>query len=335
MRFGLFGGATAGKLKEGADSQFYNDYIDYVCEAEQLGFHSVFLVEHHFTGIGQVSASLNLLTYLAAKTSKLRLGTAVIVLPWHNPVLLAEQAATLDLLSNGRFDFGIGRGYRYNEFNGFGMSMEEANELYAESVEVLKKSWTSKGRFSHKGKRWTFNDIVVEPPTTQKPHPPLWIGAASDASITKAGEDGFHLLLDQFASVENAGKRIATYRQAIESKGHKFNPHHVGLTRALHLAMNKDEREEQIRQRAAFVMAAGALAANPNAPPAGPGVPTSLEGVRKATEESGIIGPPEEMITRLKALQAVGIEYVLLMDVSGSRKTLRTFAKEVMPAFKN
>src|SRR5207253_11196479 len=103
MRFGLFGGARTDPGEQAADSQIYGDYIDYICEAEALGFHSVFLVEHHFTGFGQVSATLNFLTYLAAKTTTLRLGTAVLVLPWHNPALLAEQAATLDLLSNGRF----------------------------------------------------------------------------------------------------------------------------------------------------------------------------------------------------------------------------------------
>src|SRR5512135_219145 len=111
MKFGLFGGARARGGPAG-DSEGYHDFIRYVIAAEELGFHSVFLVEHHFTGFGQVSATLNFLTYLAAKTTTLRLGTAVLVLPWHNPALLAEQAATLDLLSNGRFDFGIGKGYR-------------------------------------------------------------------------------------------------------------------------------------------------------------------------------------------------------------------------------
>src|SRR5712671_5823574 len=110
MRFGLFGGARTDTGEQASDSRIYTDYIDYICEAEQLGFHSVFLVEHHFTGFGQVSATLNFLTYLAAKTTTMRLGTAVLVLPWHNPALLAEQAATLDLLSNGRFDFGVGKG---------------------------------------------------------------------------------------------------------------------------------------------------------------------------------------------------------------------------------
>src|SRR5580693_6199334 len=101
MQFGLFGSATARHGGPDVDSgQGYRQFVDYNVEAEALGYHSTFLVEHHFTGFGQVSASLSLLTWVAAKTKTLRLGTAVLVLPWHNPVLLAEQAATIDLLSN-------------------------------------------------------------------------------------------------------------------------------------------------------------------------------------------------------------------------------------------
>ena len=119
MRFGLFGSATARHGGPDVDSgQGYRQFVDYNIEAEALGYHATFLVEHHFTGFGQVSASLSLLTWLAAKTKTLRLGTAVLVLPWHNPVLLAEQAATIDLLSGGRLDFGVGKGYRHNEFAG-------------------------------------------------------------------------------------------------------------------------------------------------------------------------------------------------------------------------
>ena len=159
MRFGLFGGARTEIDDQVSDSHNYTEYVDYICEAEALGFHSVFLVEHHFTGFGQVSATLNFLTYLAAKTTTLRLGTAVLVLPWHNPALLAEQAATLDLLSNGRFDFGIGKGYRWGEFHGFCIPMQEAEERYQETVAFLRKAWTTKGRFSHHGKYWDFEDV--------------------------------------------------------------------------------------------------------------------------------------------------------------------------------
>src|SRR5579864_5825287 len=146
MKFGLFGGARARGGAAG-DSDGYQDFIKYVVAAEELGFSSVFLVEHHFTGFGQVSASLNLLSFLAARTSAIRLGTAVVVLPWHNPVLVAEAAATLDLLSNGRLEFGVGKGYRDVEFSGFCVPMDEATERFDEAIEVIRKSWNTTGRF--------------------------------------------------------------------------------------------------------------------------------------------------------------------------------------------
>src|SRR5947209_9135494 len=116
MKFGLFGSAQAKRGGTDLDSGAgFRDFIEYNVEAEGLGFHSTFVVEHHFTGFGQVSASLNLLTWVAARTSTLRLGTAVVVLPWHNPVLLAEQAATIDLMYNGRLELGDGKSYRHRQ----------------------------------------------------------------------------------------------------------------------------------------------------------------------------------------------------------------------------
>ena len=150
MKFGLFGSAQAKRGGADIDSaQGFRDFVDYNVEAEALGYDSSFVVEHHFTGFGQVSASLNLLTWVAARTSTLRLGTAVLVLPWHNPVLLAEQAATIDLLSGGRLDFGVGKGYRHNEFVGFAVPMGEADARFEESLDVIIRAWTSASRFSH------------------------------------------------------------------------------------------------------------------------------------------------------------------------------------------
>jgi alkanesulfonate monooxygenase SsuD/methylene tetrahydromethanopterin reductase-like flavin-dependent oxidoreductase (luciferase family) len=199
MKFGLFGGARARGGPAG-DSSAYHDFINYVVEAEKLGFSSVFLVEHHFTGFGQVSASMSLLAYLAARTERIRLGTAVVVLPWHNPILVAEQAATLDLLSNGRLDFGVGKGYRTYEFSGFCIAPEEATERFDEAIDVIRTAWTSQGRFSHHGKRWHFDNVVVEPYPIQQPHPPFWLGAGSAESIRRAARDGYNLLLDSARS---------------------------------------------------------------------------------------------------------------------------------------
>ena len=209
MKFGLFGSANARRGSVEDDSaQGFGEFIDNNVEAEALGYYSTFLVEHHFTGFGQVSASLNLLTWLGARTSRLRLGTAVLVLPWHNPVLLAEQAATLDLLSGGRLDFGVGKGYRWNEFAGFCVPMEEADARFDECLAVLVKAWTADAPFSHAGRYWRFDDIVVEPPTAQRPHPPIWMGAGGEESVRRVAALGCNLLLGQYASPASVGRSI-------------------------------------------------------------------------------------------------------------------------------
>jgi alkanesulfonate monooxygenase SsuD/methylene tetrahydromethanopterin reductase-like flavin-dependent oxidoreductase (luciferase family) len=336
MQFGLFGGARTELGEQASDSQIYTDYIDYICEAETLGFHSVFLVEHHFTGFGQISATLSFLTYLAAKTSRMRLGTAVLVLPWHNPALLAEQAATLDLLSGGRLDLGIGKGYRWGEFHGFCIPMEEAGERYEEAVAFLRKAWTAKGRFSHHGKRWHYEDIVVEPAPVQRPHPPLWIGAFSPDSIRHAADNGFNLLLGQNGSPELVAESIGVYRRAVESQGRRYDPMTVGLTRALHIAMDQDEREAAHQLRMQFMRNVQYLSLSPSGHSPGLGRPRrtlSVEDMRQATESDALIGTPDEIVERLERLRAGGVEYVLLIDVGGSRSALRTFAREVMPEF--
>src|SRR5215813_7613897 len=150
MQFGIFGSAQANTQDLGPETgQGFRDYLDYAVEAEALGFRSSFLVEHHFTGWNQVSATLMLQTALAMRTSTLRLG--------------------------------IAKGYRHNEFAGFRVAPEEAEARSDESVEVMTRAFTSRQRFSHRGRFWQFDDIVVEPPPAQQPHPPFWVAAGSEA----------------------------------------------------------------------------------------------------------------------------------------------------------
>src|ERR1041384_3155659 len=168
MRFGLFGSAQARRPQPGTEltdsSQGFREGIENNVEAAALGFPRTLVVEHHFTGFGQVSASLNLLTWLGARTATLRLGTAVLVLPWHNPVLLAEQAATLDLLSGGRLDFGVGKGYSWNALAGFCVALEEAEARFDECLDVITRAWTANEPFSNRGGYWQFDRVVVRPP---------------------------------------------------------------------------------------------------------------------------------------------------------------------------
>lgn len=331
MRFGIFGSAQAKRGGPDVDSGAgFREFIEYNVHAEALGYQSSFLVEHHFTGFGQVSATLNLLTWIGARTTTLRLGTAVISLPWHNPVLLAEQAATIDLLSNGRLDFGIGKGYRHNEFAGFCIPMEEADERFDESLEVLLRAWTSDTPWSHRGKYWSFDDVVVEPPTAQKPHPPLWMGAGSPASIKRVAEYGYNLLLDQFASIEQIGERIALFRAEVEARGRRFDPMSVGVTRSINVVMTEAERQKAVEARVQARLRVDRLAQRPDGQ--NKASIMSYAHTPETAEASALYGTPDEIAAKLQRLRDLGAEYVLV-NSAGGLTSLRRFAEELMPAF--
>jgi alkanesulfonate monooxygenase SsuD/methylene tetrahydromethanopterin reductase-like flavin-dependent oxidoreductase (luciferase family) len=338
MQFGLFGSAAARRGGPEFDSsEGFRDFIEYNVEAEALGFHSTFVVEHHFTGYGQVSATLNLLTWLGARTRRLRLGTAVIVLPWHNPVLLAEQAATLDLLSGGRLDFGIGKGYRYNEFAGFCVPMEEADARFDEALDVLVKAWTADRPFSHRGKYWQLEGIVVEPPTAQKPYPPIWMGAGGERSIRRVAQQGYNLLLGQYASPDDVASSIAIYKKAIEATGRRFDPMQVGVTRAFFVTDSSAEKEAALERRLQNRTRQLKLATRPDGTVHG-GPDRATGDPRTVNVNSAMYGTPDEVARRLETLRSVGVGYVLI-NGGGSgggargRESLRRFAREVMPLF--
>jgi alkanesulfonate monooxygenase SsuD/methylene tetrahydromethanopterin reductase-like flavin-dependent oxidoreductase (luciferase family) len=331
MRFGIFGSAQAKRGAADVDSGAgFKEFVEHNVEAEALGYQSSFVVEHHFTGFGQISATLNLLTWVGARTTTLRLGTAVMTLPWHNPVLLAEQAATLDLLSGGRLDFGIGQGYRHNEFAGFCIPMEEAEERFEESLEVILKAWTSDAPWSHRGKYWQFEGVVVEPPTAQKPHPPIWMGAGRPASIKKVAAYGFNLLLDQFAPVDQIGERIALFKSEVESRGRVFDPATVAVTRSVHVSMTAAERQKALETRLAARRRMERLAQRPDGQ--NKASIMSYADTIEAAEAGALYGTPDEIAAKLQSLHDVGAEYVML-NSAGGRETLRRFAYELMPAF--
>ena len=331
MQFGIFGSAQASTADLGPETgQGFRDYLDMAVEAEALGYRSSFLVEHHFTGWNQVSATLMLQTALAMRTTKLRLGTAVIVLPWHNPVLLAEQAATLDQISGGRFDFGVGRGYRHNEFAGFRIPIEEAEGRFEESVEVMTKAFVSRERFSHRGRFWQFDDIVVEPPPSQQPHPPFWVAAASEASIKRAARRGFNLILDQYASPEQLGRRIALFRAERLAAGLPFDPMQVAVALQMHVAHDKAEAAQALERAAANTQRTVEVSRQPGGK-AGSHV-LSYADKPGATEAHTLYDTPDGIFLKLEALRQAGVAYVLLTTLGGAAQ-LRRFAREIMPGF--
>jgi alkanesulfonate monooxygenase SsuD/methylene tetrahydromethanopterin reductase-like flavin-dependent oxidoreductase (luciferase family) len=320
VKFGLFGGARTKRSVGPEDSQGYDAFIDYVVEADRLGFAHMFMVEHHFTGHGQVSASMTLLAYLAARTKTIRLGTAVVVLPWHNPVLIAEQAATLDLLTGGRFDFGVGKGYRKAEFDGFCIPIDEASERFDETMEIIRKAWTAEGRFSHHSKHWHYDNILVEPEPLQRPHPPLWLAAGSPDSIKRAAREGYNLLLDQLAQTDQIIQRIALFKAECANVGRTYDSNMVATARPLQMIHSEAERAQAYETRKRVIGTIGDLARDKLAD-------------RVEDDTAALLGTPDEVIARLRELEAGGATNILLVDPNASVANLRAFAREVMPAF--
>ena len=331
MRFGLFGGAAAPRLPDAAASaEGFFDFVETNVEAEALGFHSSFVTEHHFTNIGQLSAPLTLLTFIAARTTRLRLGTAILVLPWHNPVLLAEQVATLDLLSRGRVDLGVGKGYRHNEFAGFAMPPEEAAPRFEEGLDVLVRALASNEPFSHHGRFFRFDSVVVEPPPYQRPHPPLWLAAGSPASISVCARRNFNLLLDQFASPQQIGERIAIYRRELEAAGHTFDPMRVAVARNIYVARHDAEKHEAVGRQAQIHERLLSLSRGSESRPGSHILAYDVTPEKR--DSNSLIGTAEEVADGVAALKEVGVAYILLFG-QGSRDNLRRFAERVMPKF--
>jgi alkanesulfonate monooxygenase SsuD/methylene tetrahydromethanopterin reductase-like flavin-dependent oxidoreductase (luciferase family) len=331
MRFGLFGGAQA-RRADGDPARGFRDYVDTCVEGEALGFDSTFLVEHHFSDIGQVSASLDLLAWVGARTTTMRLGTAVIVLPWHDPVLLAERAATLDLMSGGRLEFGVGKGYRHSEFAGFCMPYREADERFEEALQVIITAWTSDVRFSHRGRFWKYDDVIVEPPPAQRPHPPVWIAAGKPDSIRSVAARGCKLLLDQFASTETVGGRLAVFRAECEARGRTFDPMDVAIARNLYVARDAVEAQTALARLAQAHARMVALWQHPEG--RHPSHVTAYAGTPGATEAGALYGTPDQVAAALEGLRAVGVRHVLLHAGEPTRQTARRFSTEVMPAFR-
>src|SRR5205823_4231786 len=150
---------------------------------------------------------------VAARTTRIRLGTAVTVLPFLPPLRAAEELATLDILSGGRIDWGVGRGYQRHEFDAFEVDITESRSRFEESLEIIFRAWQD-GPFSHDGPHWRFEPVDVLPKPVQQPRIPTYIAAISPESVRWAGAQGLPLLVDQFSPFERLVEGRKIYQQA-------------------------------------------------------------------------------------------------------------------------
>jgi len=222
MRYGLFYLPSSLPASRVDGASRLQKIIDQTCFGENLGFESVWLAEHHFHSFGGLfSATPVIGAAIAQQTSKMRLGTAVILLPYHNPLRIAEDYATLDCLSNGRLEFGVGHGFVKWEALTFGIPLEELRDRFKENLEVVLQAW-SETSVNYRGKFYQYSDVEVWPRPVQEPHPAVWMAATTSVeSFEYSGRCGFHMMLIPFLNeVEELRGKMQVYFDARRAAGH-------------------------------------------------------------------------------------------------------------------
>jgi alkanesulfonate monooxygenase SsuD/methylene tetrahydromethanopterin reductase-like flavin-dependent oxidoreductase (luciferase family) len=219
-----------------SESEAFAECFTLIDEAEASGVDSVWLAEYHFAPISVLSSPLMVASAIAARTQRIRIGLAVTLLPLYHPIHVAEDVATLDHISQGRVEFGVGRGTFPDTHDGFNSPFAESRERFDEYLEVILKAWTME-RFSFTGKYYRCEDLYVRPKPVQMPHPPIRVGITSEVTFPLIGRMGYPIIINPsrvFALTE-LGPYIEQYRQAWQEAGHTSMPQ-VGLRIPLYVA---------------------------------------------------------------------------------------------------
>jgi alkanesulfonate monooxygenase SsuD/methylene tetrahydromethanopterin reductase-like flavin-dependent oxidoreductase (luciferase family) len=321
--------------------QLYREQIEQIVRAEELGFDTIWLTEHHFDIDGWSPSLLPLAAGIATRTQRIRIGTFILILPFQNALRVAEDTATVDILSNGRFDLGVGKGYRIKEFDGFGIARDQREARMEEDLEVIRGAWTRE-RFSYKGQFYNLKDVSLAPRPVQQPHPPVWIGARGKKAVERAARLGCHLMGTGEISLQRF------YDQALQQYGRKPQDYHLAQLRWVYVAESRERAWDEVGDHMHYLFTsafpllkeAGDLRAD-----RAMREPPPLEALRNIdpTIPGGapIVGTPDDCVKAVQHYrQETRVTHLALgMHLPGlaSEKVLRSmelFARQVMPKFK-
>ena len=342
MDFGMF---TDFHVRKGMTQvEAFEESFNQVEASERLGIDSVWLAEHHFSPDRSVLASpLIIASSIATRTSRIRIGLAVQVLPLTNPLRVAEEAATVDHISEGRFDFGIGRSGLTKYYQGYNVDYSESRGRFLEALEVIMKAWGEES-FSHKGEYYAYKDVVVVPKPRQKPYPPTRVAVASADTFPLMGTLGHPIFISANTPIPQLQERLEGYRSAWLAAGH-LGPPDVSLRIPAYLAETSERARSEPQASAMHAIEYGARELTLTA--------ASEEVARRLRETADIpydeilrrrvmFGTPEAVAERLREYQqTLGISGVVLEMNYGGQIPLdrvvnstRLLAEKVMPSFK-
>ncbi len=248
MEFGLF---LEFPTPDGyTDQESFAQGFTMVDEAESMGVDSVWLAEYHFSPFSVLSAPFTVATAVAARTKRIRLGFGVLLLPLNNPIRIAEEAATLDHISQGRLELGIGRGTFPDHHDAFNSPFAESRGRFEEYLEIILKAWTTE-EFSFEGEHYQCHNLKVRPKPFQDPHPPIRVGITSAETFPIIGRMGYPIFINpsRVFSLAELAPNIQNYREAWKQAGHPGEGN-VGLRVPVYAAEKADDAYNQSMESA-------------------------------------------------------------------------------------
>jgi alkanesulfonate monooxygenase SsuD/methylene tetrahydromethanopterin reductase-like flavin-dependent oxidoreductase (luciferase family) len=349
MKFGLFYlFSDFGNIPQ---HQLFNEVLEEIEYGEELGFDSVWLPEHHFAVYGMLGNPMTLAAAISQRTRTMKIGTAIMVLPFQHPLRLAEDAALVDALSEGRLLLGLGRGYQPPEFHGFGIPQNASRAMFLESFEILRRALSGE-KFTYKGNFWQIEEPTeIFPKPLQKPHPPLYLAAISPASYEIAARLNVSLLRSpQFSNLSTVAEAYNGYASKMKEFGHDAAALDQPFSVRTYVAPTDEEAKEAAPHAVWFYhLLATLLPGAPGrpAPPSGyenyPRDPSVLAGVTEEDvwERGTCFGSPDRVIELMKRYmhKAGATSFMNQMRIGGLdhskvMRSMELYAKHVMPALR-
>ena len=339
MHFGLFfdfdirKGATQAETFERCFSQ--------VEASERMGVDSIWLAEVHFSPYSVLSSPLIVASSVATRTSSVRIGLAVQVLPLTNPLRVAEEVATLDHISKGRLDFGVGRSGLTRYYKGYNVDYAESSGRFLEAMDVITKAWGDRP-FSHQGDFYSFQDVSVEPKPYQDPHPPIRVAAASSETFSMVGRMGYPIFVSSTTDMPDLVERLKLYRSARRDAGHE-GPGDVLLRIPAYVSESAEKARSEPEASTMYMVgySAAQIDSAPNEETAGKLRHLANISYDEVLRHKVMYGTPEEVAGRIHGYkETLGISgLVLEMNYGGQipnelvLRSIRQLTEKVMPQF--
>ena len=318
---------------------FYDEILSQIVRGEELGYDNVWLTEHHFTEDGYNPALLPTAAAIATRTERIRIGSFILLLPYQHPARCAEDVACVDIFSNGRFDFGIGQGYSYHEWNALCMDRSTRGKRMREGIDIIKRLFTEEN-LSYEGEYTQIKNMTLSPKPVQQPYPPIWIGARGPKAIRNAAKLGYHLMA-------TLGPDPAPlYLETLKEEGHNPADFNIAQLRMVYVAPTReqawDECEEHLWHLLTFYQDILSEAKDAE----GDDQPLPAANARELRNspiaESMFIGTPDEVGKKLEKFckEYQCTDFIMDtqfpgLDPAKATRSMELFATELMPSFRD